>query len=69
MLLMPVLEEIEAETSDTHKFVKIDVTKDLAFAASHSVMSVPVMAKFEDGKEVARLQGMNPKPKIVDWMG
>ena len=68
----PILEEIAREKGDQVKIVKVNVDENPGLAANYSVMSIPTMIIFKDGRLVEQLVGALPKPviesKLARWV-
>ena len=60
-MLMPVLEQIAAEKSDTLKVGKINVDEDGELAAQYGVTSIPALLLFKNGQLAATSVGYVPK--------
>lgn len=66
-MLAPVLEEVQNEMNDI-KIVKVDIDKNERIAQEYSVMNIPTIKIFKDGKEVTTNVGFLPKPSLVDMI-
>ena len=64
-MLDPVVEELAGEWGDAVKVVKIDVDHNPDVAMNNSVMGVPTLMLFKNGKAVERMTGYMPKAKIL----
>lgn len=62
--LSPVIDELAAEMGDKVKFVKVNVDENRAIAQKYSVMSLPTMLLFKDGKQIEKFMGFMPKNTI-----
>ncbi len=69
-MMEPVLKEIAEEHKDTVKIVKLNIDQNQETPLRFSVMNIPTLIFFKDGKEVDRVIGAFPKQqlarKIVD---
>lgn len=63
-MIAPVLEEIDAEMSDTVQIVKLDVDENQETAAKHGVMSIPTLLLFKEGEVVDQVVGYQPKEEL-----
>jgi len=59
--LAPVINELAEETADDVKIAKVDVDKESELAKRFKVMSIPTVIIFNDGVEVKRFVGRQPK--------
>jgi len=60
-MMAPVVEELAAEYEGKIKIAKLDVDKNQQTAIKFSVMSIPTLLFFKDGKIVKQLNGAMPK--------
>lgn len=66
-MMGPVLEEIADETDvSVLRIAKLNVDENPLTAGKYSVMSIPTMLLFKDGKEAGKLVGFMPKAKLVE---
>jgi thioredoxin 1 len=63
-MVAPVLEEIAKEQDGKLKVAKLDVDANPRMAQKYNVMGIPAMILFKDGREVDRIVGYMPKPKL-----
>src|SRR5438067_32264 len=63
-MVAPVLEEIATEQDGKLKIAKLDVDANPRMAQKYNVLGIPAMILFKDGKEVDRIVGYMPKPKL-----
>jgi len=61
----PVLEEVAQELEGQLKVVKLDADANAELMQTYSVFSIPTLILFQRGKEVERLVGALPKPKLL----
>ncbi len=66
-MMAPVLEELAIEMADV-KFVKVNVDEEGSLAQQFSIMSIPALMVFKDGKVVNSVVGFNPKPMIEKFI-
>ena len=63
-MLMPVLEQLAAEKSDTLKVGKINVDEDGELAAQYGITSIPALLLFKNGQLAATSVGYVPKADL-----
>jgi thioredoxin 1 len=63
-MVAPVLEEIAAENAGID-IVKLNIDENPGAARDYSIMSIPTMAVFKDGKVVKQIVGAKPKAAIL----
>ncbi len=66
-MMGPVLEELATEMTNV-KFRKVNVDEEGTLAQQFSVMSIPALMLFKDGKMVNSTVGFNPKPMIEKFV-
>ncbi len=64
-MLAPVIEELAGEHADI-TVGKVDVDAEGELAMQFGVMSIPTVVLFQDGKEVRRFVGVQPKNVYAD---
>lgn len=64
MKLKPVFEELANEYNNKVVFAKVNVDAEQEIASKYSIMGIPVIKFFCDGKEVGELVGYMPKDKL-----
>ena len=62
-MLGPVLEELAGEMEGQADFYKLDIDEAPDIANRFGVMSVPTLILFQDGQEIKRTLGFQPKSK------
>ncbi|MBR3539458.1 MAG: thioredoxin [Eubacterium sp.] len=67
-MLSPVVEQLSEEKKDV-KFVGIDVDDAERYAVKYGISSIPCLILFENGQEVRRSVGFQPKPKLAEFVG
>ncbi|QRN84222.1 thioredoxin [Chloroflexota bacterium] len=63
-LLEPVLEELAAEYGDRVDFYTVDVDQSSELVMQHSVMGVPTVMLFKEGKLLERMTGFRPRKAV-----
>ena len=66
-MLGPVIEEVANEVTDI-KICKVNVDEQPELAVKYSVMSIPTMIVFKDGKEANRTVGFMPKEEVLEFL-
>lgn len=67
-MIAPVLEEIDTEIGNEIKILKVDVDQNQSIANEYSVMSIPTLLLFKDGKVISKCVGFTPKEALIDWI-
>lgn len=66
--IAPVIESLSEEYAGRAKVITIDVDAETEISARYSVMSIPTLVVFKDGKEVDRIVGAAQKQAIEDLL-
>ncbi|MFH1063665.1 MAG: thioredoxin [Candidatus Woesearchaeota archaeon] len=64
-MMAPVFEEASSGYKGKLSFLKINVEKYLKLADKFGVQGIPCLIMFNDGKEVDRIVGFNPKDMLI----
>jgi len=64
----PIIDQLAKEFADQVKFAKLNVDENPATSAKYSIMSIPTMLLFKDGKVVNSLVGALPKAEIENHL-
>jgi thioredoxin 1 len=62
----PTLEEIATEQDGKLRIAKLNVDDHQGVALQYSVMSIPTMIVFKDGREVHRIVGAKGKAQLLE---
>ncbi|MDO5126087.1 MAG: thioredoxin [Ruminococcus sp.] len=65
-MLAPTVAEIAEEYADSVKVGKVNVDEEPEIAAAYSIMSIPTVLLFRDGKIVDTSIGFVPKQSLVN---
>lgn len=68
MMLKPVLEKIANELDNKFVLAKVNVEENKEFASKYSVMSIPSVKLFKDGKIIDEFTGAQPEETIRQWL-
>jgi len=63
-MVSPIVDEIAEENADI-KVCKVNVDENQELAAKYSVMSIPTLIVFKDGKIANQMVGAKPKNQII----
>lgn len=64
--LSPIVDELADELSDKLVVAKCNVDENQDIAMRYGVMSIPTLVILKGGKEVNRIVGAMPKPKLKE---
>jgi len=60
----PVVEELAREYEGKITFAKINVDENPKIASGYSIMSIPTLLLFKDGKPLKQIVGLRPKEEF-----
>jgi thioredoxin 1 len=63
-IIAPAVEKLAVELKDTVKVAKANVDDSPEIATDLSVLNIPTLILFKDGKEISRIIGVNSKEAI-----
>jgi len=65
-MMLPVIEELAKEYAGKAKICKLNVDESQSIAGQFSVMAIPTIILFKDGKAMDRVVGAQPKKALVE---
>jgi thioredoxin 2 len=66
-MMAPQFEAAAASLEPRVRLVKVDIDAEQALAAAHGMRSVPTLALFRSGQEIARQAGLVDRDALVRW--
>ena len=67
-MMAPVFAQVAAEFNTRFRFVKVNTEAEQALAQQFAIRSIPTLALFRNGREVARQAGAMDASGIVSWV-
>jgi thioredoxin 2 len=67
-MVAPVVEQLAGEMNARLRFGKVDVDAQQELAARYQIRSIPTMAIFHRGREIARQAGALPAQALRQWI-
>jgi len=64
MMIAPVLDELSGEYDGKLSIMRMDIDQNPKTAAKYSVMSIPTLLIFKQGKPVSHIVGFRPKADL-----
>ena len=66
-LMAPILDEVARQRADV-RVAKVDTAVAEAIAARFGIRSIPTLVLLLRGKELARMSGAVPAPRLLAWL-
>jgi thioredoxin 2 len=67
-MMAPEFEKACAVIEPYARFVKVDTEANQSVGMRHNIRSIPTLAIFNKGKEIARLSGARSASDIAQWV-
>ena len=64
LMIAPVLDELAGEYDDRLGITRMDVDQNPKTAAKYSIMSIPTLLIFKQGKPISHIVGFRPKAEL-----
>lgn len=66
--LSPLLERITADAGGSFRLAKVNVDQNPNLATRYSVRSIPSVKAFRDGKVISEFAGLQPEPRLREFI-
>ena len=67
-MMAPIFAQAAATLEPDIRVAKLDTDAESAIAAQFGIQSIPTIALFKQGREVARQAGAMPLPSLLEWV-
>ena len=67
-MMAPAYEKVSQDMLGRARFVKVNTEDEQGLAAAHNIRSIPTLAVFVGGREVARQAGAMPAADLARWV-
>ncbi len=67
-LMVPILEEVNAQLSDRLRIVKIDTERYANLATKYKIEALPTLVLFKQGEPVERIEGVVQASQLVEHL-
>jgi thioredoxin len=64
-MMVPILEQVNAQLNNRLRIVKIDTEKYKELASQYQISALPTLVLFKEGKPVERIEGVVQAPQLV----
>ncbi|WP_192034632.1 thioredoxin TrxC [Halomonas sp. YLGW01] len=66
--MAPIFAQLAGELEPRMRFAKLDTDAEQALAGRFNIRSIPTLAVFQGGREVARQAGVMQGPQLKQWL-
>lgn len=67
-MMVPILEQVNAQLKDRLRIVKIDTEKYAALASQYQIEALPTLMLFKQGQPVDKIEGVMQAPQLVQHL-
>ncbi len=67
-MMAPVFKQAAQQLEPRIRLAKVNTESEQALAAQYNIRSIPTLAIFRQGQEVARIAGALDLPSLVNWV-
>ncbi|MBW4641635.1 MAG: thioredoxin [Goleter apudmare HA4340-LM2] len=67
-MMVPILEQVNAQLSNRLRIVKIDTEKYTELASQYNIYALPTLVLFKQGQPVDRIEGVMQAPQLVQHL-
>lgn len=66
--MTPIFEEAASRLEPRVRLAKVDTEQEQGLAARYQIRSIPTLAIFRGGREIARQSGALDLPRLIQWV-
>ncbi len=67
-MMAPVFKQAAQQLEPRIRLAKVNTEEEQALAAQYNIRSIPTLAIFHQGREVARMAGALDLPSLISWV-
>ncbi|MBW4685348.1 MAG: thioredoxin [Komarekiella atlantica HA4396-MV6] len=67
-MMVPILEQVNAQLQDRLRIVKIDTEKYAELATQYQIYALPTLVLFKQGQPVERIEGVMQAQQLVEHL-
>ncbi|WP_341528270.1 thioredoxin [Nostoc sp. UHCC 0302] len=67
-MMVPILEQVNAQLKDRLRIVKIDTEKYGTLATQYQINALPTLMLFKQGKPVDKIEGVRQAAQLVEYL-
>ena len=66
--MAPAFAQVSTRMDSRARFIKVNTDEEQALGAQYGIRSIPTLAIFQSGKEIARISGAMPAGNLEQWI-
>lgn len=66
--MAPAFAQVSARMNSRAQFIKVNTDEEQALGAQYGIRSIPTLAIFQSGKEIARISGSMSAASLEQWV-
>ena len=66
--MAPAFAQVCASMDSRARFIKVNTDEEQSLGAQYGIRSIPTVAIFKSGKELARISGAQPATSLEQWI-
>ena len=66
--MAPAFEQVCARLGSRARFIKVNTDEEQRLGAQYNIRSIPTLAVFQGGREIARMAGAMPAARLEQWI-
>ncbi len=66
--MAPAYAQVSTRMDSRARFIKVNTDEEQALGAQYGIRSIPTLAIFQSGKEIARISGALPATSMEQWI-
>ena len=66
--MAPVFAQVSERMNSHARFIKVNTEEEKALGAQYVIRSIPTLAIFQSGKEIARISGAVSEVALEQWV-
>ena len=66
--MAPAFAQVCASMDSRARFIKVNTDEEQSLGAQYGIRSIPTVAVFKSGKEIARISGAQPAASLEQWI-
>lgn len=66
--MAPAFAQVSAKMGNRARFIKVNTDDEQALGGQYNIRSIPTLAIFQSGKEIARISGALPAASLEQWI-